>query len=282
MIAADAAVTALYTYPVKGCRGISHHEQTLTPTGLAWDRNWMFISPAGRFLTQRECPRLACIDVEVEEHEIVLRSAGHRELRCPIESDGASVETRVWDDRCRAQLNSVDTQDWLEAVTGRRGQLVRSLPGDERISQREFTGAHVAPVRFADGYALLITNEGSLEDLNGHLEEAVPMARFRPNLVLRGLPAFAEDDVASIRIGEVELRLVKPCTRCIVTTTDQSTGERRGAEPLQTLGEYRWLDSLRGAGFGMNAIVARGAGQSLRVGDQVQVEWRTPGAPRAW
>ena len=242
----------------------------------------MFISTAGLFLTQRECPRLACVEVEVETHELVLRAQGHGELRCPIESDGPRVEVKVWRDHCYAQVNSVDTRDWLEAVTGTRGQLIRSLPGDERISERRFTGEQVGRLRFADGYAVLLTNEGSLDDLNARLESPLSMGRFRPNVVLSGLPAFAEDDVERIRIGNVELRCVKPCLRCIVTTTDQSTGERQGAEPLNTLGDYRWLDSLRGAAFGMNAIVVSGEGESLRVGDRPQIDWREPGAPRPW
>ncbi|HKE45777.1 MAG TPA: MOSC N-terminal beta barrel domain-containing protein, partial [Steroidobacteraceae bacterium] len=251
----SAVLTGLYTYPVKGCRAISHDAQKLTPTGLAWDRHWMFISPAGRFLTQRECPRLACIEVAIDGRDLVLSSQGHAQLRCPIDGAGARLEVTVWRDRCMAQVNTVDTREWFEAVTGRPGQLVRSLPGDERTSERHFTGEQVARVRFADGYALLVANQGSLDDLNARLERPVPMERFRPNMVLSGLPPFAEDEVDCIRIGEVELRLVKPCTRCIVTTTDQQTGERQGDEPLRTLGDYRWLESLRGVGFGMNAIV---------------------------
>ncbi len=279
---ARARIAALHTYPVKGCRGVTHTAQALTRTGLAWDRHWMFMSDAGRFITQRECPGLARIDAVVTAGELSLRSHGYPELRCPIHADGTRREVTVWRDRCLAQVSTVDTRDWLESVTGIRGQLVRSLPGDERTSAREFTGESVAPFRFADAFALLLTNETSLEDLNSRLDRPLPMARFRPNLVLHGLEPYAEDGIDRIRIGDVELRVVKPCTRCIVTTTDQSTGQRDGEEPLRTLRQYRWLASLSGVAFGMNAIVVKGEGQSLHVGDQVDIDWRDPSAPRPW
>ena len=280
--AASALITGLHTYPVKGCRGIGHQAQALTDTGLAWDRHWMFVTDNGRFLTQREIPGLARVEVVLDSSDLVLRSNGHPDLHCPIDVNGPLREVTVWRDRCQAQINSVDTRAWLRAVTGTPGQLVRSLPGAERISARQFTGADVAPFRFADAFALLVIAEASLGELNTRLARPVPMARFRPNLVLRGLPPYAEDDIDRLRIGDIELRCVKPCIRCIVTTTDQTTGERDGAEPLRTLESYRWIDSLRGPAFGVNAIVARGAGKSLRVGDSIEVIWRAPGAARPW
>jgi hypothetical protein len=279
-----ALITALHTYPVKGCRGIAHQAQTLTDTGLAWDRHWMFIADSGRFFTQRELPGLARVQVVLDARELVLRSAGHPDLRCPIDDTGPRREVTVWRDRCEARVSSVDTRTWLRAVTGTAGQLVRSMPGAERTSSQQFTGEDVGRLRFADAYALLIIGEASLDDLNARLVPArpLPMARFRPNLVLRGLPQYAEDAIDRLRIGDVELRCVKPCTRCIVTTTDQTTGERDGAEPLRTLESYRWIDSLRGVAFGVNAIVIRGAGQALRVGDQIDITWRDPAAARPW
>jgi uncharacterized protein YcbX len=241
----------------------------------------MFVAASGRFFTQREIPGLARIEAVVAEDVLFLRADGYPELRCPIHAEGARREVVVWSDRCLAQVSSVDTRAWLESVTGTRGQLVRSLPGDERISSKKFTGELRAPFRFADAFALLVTSEGSLDDLNSRLERPLPMARFRPNVVLAGLEPFAEDDIDRIRIGNVELRCVKPCLRCVVTTTDQTTGKRDGAEPLRALKKYRW-HSMGGVAFGVNAIVLKGDGQSLRVGDHVEIEWRDPGAPQPW
>lgn len=275
-------ITALHTYPVKSCRGLSHDASVLRATGLEWDRNWMFVTDADRFITQRECGGLARVEAIVTEGSLVLRSAGFPDLHCPIEARGAPRRVRIWKDECDAHAVGVDTRDWLQAAAGIRGQLVRLTPGHERVSQARFTGADESRYYFADAFALLIISESSLADLNARLPKAIPMARFRPNIVVRGLEAYAEDDIERLVIGPVELRCVKPCIRCITTTTDQATGERTGDEPLRTLRTYRKLASLGGLAFGMNAIITRGAGERLAVGDRGAVTWRKPGAARPW
>jgi uncharacterized protein YcbX len=275
-------ITALHTYPVKSCRGSSHAASVLHATGFAWDRHWMFVTESGRFITQRECAALARVEPVVEGHTLVLRSAGHPELRCPVETLAAPLRVRIWNDECLARPVSVDTRDWLQAVTGTRAQLVRLPPGAERISNPRFTGNDGSRYYLADAFALLITNEASLTELNTRLPKTVPMARFRPNIVVRGLAPYAEDDIDRLVIGAVELRCVKPCIRCITITTDQVSGERAGDEPLRTLGGFRRIPALNGAAFGMNAVIARGAGATLSVGDRADVVWRAPGAPRPW
>lgn len=282
MPAQSVQITALYTYPVKSCRGSSHAVSVIRPTGLEWDRNWMFVTGNGRFITQRECGALARIETAVEDGCLVLRSTGHPELRCPIEATRPPVRVRIWRDACEALPARVDTRDWVEAVAGVRAQLVRAAPGHPRRSDPAFTGADEGRVHFGDAYALLITSESSLADLNSRLPRALPMARFRPNIVVAGLAPYAEDEVERLVIGPVELRCVKPCTRCITTTTDQITGERDGEEPLRTLRRYRRVASLNGVAFGMNAIVVRGEGHRLAVGDRAAVIWRRPDAPRPW
>ncbi|HJS21123.1 MAG TPA: MOSC N-terminal beta barrel domain-containing protein [Steroidobacteraceae bacterium] len=275
-------ITSLHTYPVKSCRGLSHQASVLHATGFKWDRHWMFVTEAGRFITQRECGALARVEPAVEGGTLVLRSAGHPELRCPVETSGAPQRVRIWNDDCLAHPVSVDTRYWLEAVAGIRAQLVRLGPGAERVSNSRFTGNDDSRYYLADAFALLITSEASVADLNTRLPQGIPMARFRPNIVVRGLAPYAEDDIERLVIGSVELRLVKPCIRCITTTTDQLTGERDGDEPLRTLRGYRRIASLNGVAFGMNAIIVRGAGETLSVGDRGEVVWREPGAPRAW
>ncbi len=278
----NVEITALHTYPVKSCRGLSHAASVVRSTGLEWDRNWMFVTDAGRFITQRECGALARVDVTVADGSLILRSAGHPDLRCPIDDTGRPVRVRIWKDECIAHTAGVDTREWLESVAGIRAQLVRSTPGHERIGDPKFTGDDEARLRFADAYALLIVNESSLADLNSRLPRKIPMARFRPNIVVTGFAPYAEDDVDRLLFGPVELKCVKPCTRCITTTTDQITGERDGEEPLRTLRAYRWVASLRGVAFGMNAIVVRSDGARLAVGDRGEVIWRSSAAARRW
>jgi len=276
------AITALHSYPVKSCRGLSHAESVVRPTGLEWDRNWMFVTDAGRFITQRECAALARIEVAVENSSVVLRAPGHPELRCPIADLAPEMRVRIWRDDCVAQPSNVDTRNWLEAAAGIRAQLVRAAPGHTRLSDVQFTGRDEGRLHFADAYAFLLLSEASLEDLNSRLPRKLAMARFRPNIVLQGLKPYAEDDIDRIVFGNVELKCVKPCIRCITTTTDQVTGERDGEEPLRTLRTYRRLAPLKGVAFGVNAILIRGAGSRLAVGDPAEVVWRQPGAPRPW
>src|SRR5262245_50834818 len=177
-------ITALHTYPVKSCRGLNHATQLLHATGFEWDRHWMFVTEAGRFITQRECGALARVEPSVEDGTLVLRAAGHADLRCPIATNGAPRGVRIWNDDCLAHPVDVDTRGWLQAVTGTRAQLVRLEPGAERVSNPRFTGNEESRYYFADAFAVLITSEASLADLNARLPKAIPMARFRPNIVV--------------------------------------------------------------------------------------------------
>jgi uncharacterized protein YcbX len=275
-------VSALHSYPVKSCRGLSHERKVVQATGFEGDRDWMFVTDEGRFVTQRECGGLARVEVALEKSDVVLRAAGHPELRCPIEEPAPAIRVRIWRDECIAHPSRVNTRDWLEAAAGIRAQLVRAAPGHDRVSDAHFTGRDEGRLHFADAYAFMLASESSLADLNSRLPRPLPMARFRPNVVLRGLEPYAEDDIDRIVFGEIELKCVKPCIRCITTTTDQLTGERDGEEPLRTLRSYRRLASLKGVAFGVNAILIRGAGKSLAVGDRAEIVWRVAGAPRPW
>lgn len=268
-----ARIVSLHVYPVKGCRALDRSRSVLTVTGLEWDRNWMFVNDAGRFLSQRECAGLALIDVAMTERELVFSAAGHPDLRCPLAAAGATRRVVIWRDNCLARESGVDTRDWLERVAGVRGQLVRGLAGETRTSDPVFTGSDRGQTFFPDAYALLVANTASLAALNARLPAPLPMNRFRPNIVIDGVEAFDEDRMLWLRAGAIALKCVKPCTRCIVTTTDQRTGERDGNEPLRALRQFRWVPALKGVAFGMNAIVTAGAGDELAVGGRLDIEW---------
>lgn len=268
-----ARIASLHIYPIKGCRGLDRARSPVTATGLEWDRNWMFVNDAGRFLSQRECAGLALIDVALTGHELVLSAVGHPTLHCPLDASGAARRVTIWRDTCLARDSGVDTREWLERVTGVRGQLVRGIAGESRTSDAAFTGSDRGQAFFADAYALLIVSTASLAVLNARLPTPLPMNRFRPNIVIDGVEGFDEDRMTWLRAGSIALKCVKPCTRCIVTTTDQRTGGRSGSEPLRTLRTFRWLRALKGVAFGMNAIVTAGAGAELAVGERLDIEW---------
>ena len=266
-------LAGLNVYPVKSCRGIALDASPVTAAGLEHDREWMIVTPQGRFLTQRDEPRLACIEVQVYDAALALTAPGASPLHVPLTPRrGRIVEVTVWRDRCPALDEGEAAADWLATLLGRPLRLVRFDPAHRRASDPAWTGGREALTRFSDGFAMLAISLASLGDLNARLAVPLPMNRFRPNLVLDGLPAYGEDGIGDLVAGPLRLRRVKPCTRCIITTTDQASGARDGEEPLRTLKSYRWDPVLRGVAFGQNLIVVAGAGQRLEVGMELRVE----------
>jgi uncharacterized protein YcbX len=291
MTAAYARIAALHCYPVKSARGIERTEARLTSAGLEQDRRWMVITPTGRFMTQREVPTLARIRPMLDTTGLTLTAAGTSPLRIPAGAEsagsaeflraagtsgasGATRSVRVWRDDCRGVDEGDEAAAWLAGVIGRECRLVRFAADQRRLSDRHWTGDVEAENRFSDGFPVLIIGAASLAELNSRLRIPLPMNRFRPNLVLEGLDAFDEDRIHELHDGEVRLRLVKPCTRCAITTTNQDTAQVEGDEPLVTLRTYRYDDGLRGVMFGQNAIIVAGAGHSLHRGQELQIGWK--------
>jgi uncharacterized protein len=140
----------------------------------------------------------------------------------------------------------------------------------ERTANPAFAGSTPAPMGFADGFPVLVCNEASLRDLNNRLRERIPMERFRPNVVLEGLPAWAEDHIDSLTVGEVTLRLVKPCTRCTIPSIDQRTGQP-STDPVPVLRQFRFDKALRGVTFGENAVILTGTDAQIERASACQV-----------
>jgi len=245
-VKSELRITGLFTYPIKSCGAIAHASVGLDGFGLQWDRRWMLVDPAGRFVTQRTLPRLALVTPVITETELRIVAPGRAPLEVPLA--GARTISRivtVWNDGVAAWDEGEAPAAWFSAFTGSPLRLVR-FPDDTRrpVSARYATipGSTTA---FADGFPLLLATEESLADLNqrlrGRTAAAVPMSRFRPNVVLAGAERpWAEDDWLSLRVGELQLDIVKPCARCIMTTTDQLTGMiPEPGEPLATLSTYR-------------------------------------------
>ena len=263
-------VSSLHVYPVKGLKGIDLDRAQATEMGLQHDRRWMIVDANNEFITQRSHPRMATVWTDLDGEALALSAPDMPEMRVPLEPPLAGMmRVRVWKSTCNALPVAREADDWLSDYLGDKLRLVYMPPESKRFSNPDYAGTG-ARVGFADGYAFLAISQASLDDLNRRLAArghgALPMNRFRPNIVLAGSDAYAEDGWRDVRIGEAVLRGVKPCGRCEVTTTDQSTGEVRGPEPLATLSTYR--DSREfGVMFGMN-LVAVTPGR-VRVGDAV-------------
>lgn len=278
----DTLIQSLHVYPVKGCRGIAVAAAELAVTGLATggvgDREYMVVDRDGRFVTQRELPRLALVEVAGVGGALRLSAPGSPALTVPLPAaSGAARDVVVWRHHGRAHDAGDAAAAWLSAWLAADVRLVRFDRTHARLCNTEYAGDSGAHTYFADGYPVLVIGEGSLAELNERMtargDDALPMNRFRPNVVLQGLPPFAEDHIDTIAIGDVVLKFVKPCVRCQVTTTDQRSAEV-GIEPLRTLGEFRMDERMGGVTFGMNAIVAAGAGSTLAVGAPVTIDYR--------
>jgi uncharacterized protein YcbX len=264
-----ACIASLHVYPVKSCGGIDVDEALLASTGLAHDREWVIVDPRDHFLTQRDEPRLALLRTQLAAGRLELHAPGREPLAVALDHGGDARVVTVW----RSQNPAFDAGDaaagWLSDFLGRPVRLVRFDPRHQRLSNRDWSGEIEAPNFFTDGYPVMVLSRASLADLNARVGRDLPVNRFRPNLVLDGVEAYAEDAIREIDIGEITLRLVKPCTRCVITTTEQATGERDGDEPLRTLKAYRFDRGLRGVAFGMNAVIVRGQGARLARGQAV-------------
>jgi uncharacterized protein YcbX len=274
----DLPVTlqAMYLYPVKSCAGIAVREALVIETGLELDRAWMVVDEYGEFLSQRELPRMALVAPTLRTNDLVLRAPGMLALHLSLDAVEAPCRVRVWDDEVRAYDMGDLAAQWFGDFLGRKARLVRFDPEHKRLSEARWSGGVEAQAAFSDGFALLVVSTASLAELNRRLAERgqppVSLERFRPNLVLDGLDAHAEDFVDTLTLdspdGPVVLKLTKPCARCSIPNVDPATAAT-GSEPGDTLATYRADARLNGAiTFGMNAVVVGGVEHLLTVGAQ--------------
>lgn len=259
-------ITELWCYPVKSCAGIRLTQATLGPRGMVNDRAWMVIRPDGMFLTQREYPRLAVITPSFDETHLWLAAPDSVPIAVPLHGDGLRIEVTVWRDQCDGIDQGDEIAVWLSTVLGTECRLVR-MPDDWVRTVDQTFAQPDDRVGFADGFPLLIASESSLGELNERMGQSVPMNRFRPNVVVAGAAPFAEDTWQQVRVGDVAIRVVKPCARCVATTIEQETGSVRGPEPLATLATFRRQNGK--VMFAQNAIHDRNG--TLRVGDTLEV-----------
>lgn len=265
-------VASLHVYPVKGLKGIDLAEARATERGLEHDRRWMIVDPQGEFFTQRSHPELATIWTDLVDGALELSAPDAGTVSVPfVPPPAPSMRVRVWNSIVDAVPASREADLFLSQYLDEPCRLVYMPDSTRRASNPAYAGDGERLVGFADGYAFLFANEASLTDLNGRLgrkgHPALPMNRFRPNIVVSGAQPYAEDGWRQVEVGTAAMRAAKPCGRCEVTTTDQSTGEVRGPEPLATLAEYRSSNEF-GVMFGMNMVALRPG--LIRVGDALR------------
>ncbi|WP_372963939.1 MOSC domain-containing protein [Marinobacter sp.] len=256
-------VLSLYLYPVKSLAGIQVSSLELDDFGPRGDRRWMIVDGGGQFVTQRKMPHLALIRTELE--------GGHVRVRIPgegvfvLQPTPEQLQVTVWRDQVCASAGQDQANEALSRFSGERLQFVY-MPN---TTYRRVDPERVADVRrvgFADGFPFLLVNLASLDELNSRLTQPVDIRRFRPNIVVSGSEPWAEDRWHSLMIGEIRFDVVKPCSRCVLTTVDPDTGVKDAdTQPLKALSSYRKTPD--GVIFGQNAI-HEGTGKIV-VGDRV-------------
>ncbi|MDF6022682.1 MOSC N-terminal beta barrel domain-containing protein [Streptomyces sp. JH34] len=265
---------AVYIHPVKSLAARASDEAVVEPWGLGGDRRWMLIDAENRVVTQRQQPSMAMLSAEtLPGGGVALSAPGSPSLVVEVPVADGTVVAQLHRSKVEVAVAAGAAHAWFGARLGAEVRLVHlDAPSHRRPVDPEF-GRPGETVSLADGYPLLLTTSASLDALNSlvalgdHPEEGpLPMDRFRPNVVVDGTAPWAEDDWERIAIGEVAFRVVKPCGRCVVTTTDQRTA-KRGREPLRTLAEHR--RDGRHLLFGQN-MIPEGTG-AIRVGDPVRV-----------
>lgn len=274
-------IHSLHIHPVKAMRAVDLDRATVEARGLAHDRRWLAVNAEGMFLTQRGNPKLATISARVTRNGLALSAGECGEVDIARPDGARRRKVIIWDSQVDAAAAGPSASAFLSDVLGEEAHLVFMDEKALRLKESVWTPSP-EPVSFADAFPVLVTTTGSLAALNRDIEthggEAAPMARFRPNIVVDCDEAWAEDNWGKLQIGEVVLDLVKPSDRCIVTTTDQSTGARMGKEPLAALARiHRSADPrINGVIFGENAV-PRVLGD-ISVGDSVEIlEMRSGG-----
>ncbi|MBQ0132066.1 MAG: MOSC N-terminal beta barrel domain-containing protein [Comamonas sp.] len=273
---------ALWVFPIKSCAGIALQQSRLLATGLEWDRAWMVVDAHGQFITQRSAPHMALIQPSIDAAQGMLHICYPQApdlslpLELPLLPNYAQRLVKVWKSEVPAWDMGDEAAAWFTRAIGQPCRLVRYDPAQPRFSNTKWTGGIQAPNQFADGYPLLVTTSSAFEALNTRLalqgHAAVDGLRFRANIVIDGMAEHEEDHMHMLWLqadSPVAIRLGKPCSRCPIPNIDPATGI---ASPQvgQTIAQYRQDDRLDGAiTFGMNAVVAQGAGQILRVGQPV-------------
>ncbi len=262
-----SVVKSLYCYPVKSCKGVELTHAQVDERGIRHDRSWLIVSESGMAVTQRDFPRMSLIETEiVDERRLRLYIPEKGELLLDATDDGLARTVRVWDDTCDAVDQGEQSSVWLSEFLGTRVHLVRMREQFVRPVTSKYATSSEQQVGFADGFPFLLLAEASLEDLNQKLEFPVLMNRFRPNIVVSGCAAFAEDSWKSIQIGDLQFDVVKPCARCLIISIDQEDANI-SKEPMRTLSFYRQFGKK--VLFGQN-LVHHSAG-SIQVGDEVRV-----------
>lgn len=260
-------LSAITVYPIKSLAGISVTQWSVVATGLQYDRQWMLIDEQGHFLSQRALPKLALIKTALRNEQLIISAPQQAPLVIPLQAtDGQLIPSVIWQDYCLSLHVATEVDHWFSDFLGRDCRLVTLPPESIRRVDANYAQA-TDQVAFADAFPFLLIADNSLAALNEAMQLSLDMRRFRPNLVVSGCTAYAEDTWREIRIGDIDFRLPKPCSRCAIPSIDPDSAEYN-KEPLVTLNRLRrWQNKVY---FGQNVLHNQCG--ILTVGDSVQIK----------
>ncbi len=263
------SISQLYIYPIKSLGGIEVTSAGVTNRGLQNDRRFMLVDENNLFLTQREHRTMALLRTAIEGNELIVyhKDNPSEKLRLPLvpKPSTLTITVKVWDDYCEGQYINQEADSWFSEKINFPCRLVY-MPESTKRKVDPLYALNDDITNFSDGYPVLLIGQSSLDDLNSRMEETLPMNRFRPNIVVTGSRPFEEDTMEHFSVDGINFYGVKLCARCVVTTTNQDTGDA-GKEPLKTLALYRRIDKK--VLFGQN-VLCHGDG-IIRVGDEVKI-----------
>jgi uncharacterized protein len=259
-------ISEIYIYPIKSLGGISFQQAEVTDRGFKYDRRWMLVDDNNRFLSQREVAAIALLKVNLDDTGLtVTNSINANNLFIPFDLvKNEYVDVTVWDDICTAQLVSDEADKWFTQALGLNCKLVYMPDDSLRPTDPRYAGNNITSL--SDGYPFMMIGQASLDELNSHLNKALPINRFRPNMVFTGGAPYQEDTMNEFTINGIHFNGVKLCARCNITTINQDDASK-GKEPLKTLAGYR--SKNKKIYFGQN-LVHKGLG-TIAVDDELVV-----------
>lgn len=254
-------------YPIKSLSGISLQSSEVEDRGLKYDRRWVLVDESNTFFTQRDFPEMALIKVSAENNGLKLnhKTKTVEPLFIPFDFEHSKTDKVViWDDTVFGEFYNNQIDDWFSEILGIKCHLVKMPESTKRNVDEAYAENKI--VSFADAFPFMIIGQSSLDDLNSRMEVPLPMNRFRTNFVFTGGKPFEEDNWKKFKLGDVKFEAVKPCARCVITTTDQDTAERF-KEPLLTLSKFRNFNNK--VMLGMN-LVCESTG-NVQVGNKIEL-----------
>ncbi len=265
-------LSEIWIYPVKSLAGISLQKAKVTERGLENDRRWLLVDENGHFLTQRQYPQLALFQpaIDAEYLTITHRKNNSEALKISLTPTNyyKKVIVKVWDDTIDDAIEVTnEANEWFSKALEMSVRLVYMPESSRREVDKNYAISGDEITSFSDAYPFLVIGQSSLDDLNNRLKERVKMNRFRPNLVFKGGEAYEEENWYEVQIGKATFWGVKPCSRCIMTTIDQESGEKTGKDPLLTLSTYR--KAGKRVLFGQNLLVT--VLENIQIGDAINV-----------